>query len=59
MKIGDLVIMPHREKRHFRRVIGMIVDDKVIRDRVAVVWFDSRTESGYEPTTLLEVISHV
>ena len=55
MKAGDLVA-----KDHFRSdpdTVGIVVDSKIIRNRIAVLWPNKGGEVVYEPITFLEVIS--
>ena len=57
MKTGDLVVMPSREKTFGVRALGVVFDEKIIRNRIPVLWFDGDMEIDYEPVNLLEVIN--
>ena len=60
MKNGDLVVMPNA-KDHLLRPdpsVGLIVDDKIVRSRIGVLWA-GQTSVDYEPSNWLEVISEI
>ena len=59
MKNGDLVIMPKAVDRTLRaacRTTGIVVDDRVTRNRIGVLWADG-DRVDFEPVDWLEVIS--
>ena len=57
MKLGDLVSIPSRDKAFGIKKVGVVFDEKIIRNRIPVLWFDGNTEVDYEPVNLLEVIN--
>lgn len=60
MKVGDLVIMPHRkEKFGIKTEWGLVFEGKSSRNRIPVLWCNgSQTgEVIYEPINLLKIIS--
>ena len=61
MKVGDLVIMPNASDRTLRKkcqTLGLIIDDNIVRNRIAVMWSDSDESIDYEPAKWLKVVSH-
>ncbi len=60
MKVGDLVVMPDREGVNLIRkdlTSGIVVDDKVVRNRIGIFWADGDGQIDFEPVKWLEVIS--
>ena len=58
MKVGDLVVMPRQaSKRIGNEEVGLIVNDKIVRHRIGVLWTDGDGRIDYEPVDWLEVIS--
>ena len=57
MKVGDLVIMPKRQKKFGIEEIGIVVDSKIVRNRIPVLWSDGNMHMDYEPIQFLEIIN--
>lgn len=60
MKVGDLVVMPRAVDYSMLRQdlgTGLIVDDKIVRNRIGVLWTDGDGKIDYEPVKWLEVIN--
>ena len=62
MKVGDLVVMSGTVDYSTLRQdlgTGLIVDDKIVRNRISVLWADSNGKIDYEPVKWLEVVNEV
>ena len=62
MKVGDLVIMPNPIDYTLRKKqgeVGLIMNDKIVRKRIGVLWADGDGDIDYEPVDWLEVISEI
>ena len=57
MKIGDLVIMPHRSEKFGIKTLGLVANTEIIRSRIGVWWSDEGGKVCYEPVQFLEVIN--
>ena len=60
MKIGDLIVMPGAvEYNRLRKDlgVGLIIDDRIVRDRIGVIWADGDGQVDYEPVNWLKVIN--
>ena len=57
MKVGDLVVMPHRLEKFNIGGVGLVMDSTIVRNRIPVLWSDDPDKEVYEPICLLEVIS--
>ena len=62
MKVGDLVVMPGAVERHFSLLrqdlgVGLIVDNKIVRNIIGVLWSDGDGTVDYEPVKWLKVIN--
>ena len=58
MKAGDLVVMAE-EKDPLGRVgslVGIVVDSKIVRNRISVLWPNANGKVSYEPIMFLEVV---
>ena len=62
MKVGDLVVMPDREGVCLLRndlTSGIVIDDKVVRNRIGILWADGYGQIDFEPVKWLKVISKI
>ena len=60
MKVGDLVVMSEEAGPSLLRQdlgVGLIVDGKITRNRIGVVWSDGDGKVDYEPVKWLDVVN--
>ena len=61
MKVGELVIAPTRHRPGVALspdlTVGLVINNKIVRNRIGIMWSDGDGKIDYEPVKWLKIIN--